>query len=291
MRALHWVTAADGSRLACHFHEATQKKATAPAVVLTNGIGTTENFWRHLLAELTKDHTVAHWDYRAHGSSPAGKSGDYGLQTQARDLEKVTEDVMARTGSTAPVHVAFSMGVAVVIELYRTRPDLVSKLVLIGGAPDAPGVLPDAVLRAVRQGLRKVTPAVPALQPVAARVLRSKLLYRAGRALGVLQPRAPRDDIEHMMDAMARMNLQAWVQTLDGLLGAHGSDVLPRVTVPVLIIAAQKDVLMPLKQLQRMRDALPHARFVEVAEAGHAGMLEAGDEMARAIRHFFDLAA
>lgn len=288
VRRLLWVHANDGTRLACHFHEPREPKEGAPPLVMTNGIGTTENFWRPLLTELTKDHRVAHWDYRAHGSSAAAGKDGYALATQAADLARVTEAVMERSSGRVPVHVAFSMGVAVVFELYRTRPDLVRSLVLIGGAPDAPmtGVLPDRLLAAVRLGVRRITPIVPTLQPALARALNARGLYALGRALGVLRPRAPRGDIDAMMQAMARMDLHAWALTLQGLLGARGSNVLPSVKVPALIIAALDDVLMPIAQMRRLRDALPKAKYVEVADAGHAGLLEAGDEIARAVRYF-----
>ncbi len=46
-------------------------------MLLTNGIGTTENFWRHLVAELRRDHRTVHWDYRGHGASERSASGDY----------------------------------------------------------------------------------------------------------------------------------------------------------------------------------------------------------------------
>lgn len=288
-RTLHRVTAPDGTKVAWHFHQ--PKVATQPAIVLTNGIGTTENFWRNLLADLTVDRRVGHWDYRAHGSSQASASGDYSLQIQAADLAQVTIDVMEKSGSPAPIHIAFSMGVAVLLELYRARPELVRSMILIGGSPDAPGA-GTAFFRvpgtrwAVRQALAALTPVAPVLGPAFRAVVGTRLLYGAGRALGVLQPLAPREDIELFLASIARMDLSAYLRTLRGLMVAHGSDVLPRVNVPVLIIAAQKDTLMPLSQMRAMRDALPRATYVEIPDAGHAGMLEAGEKMAREIRAF-----
>lgn len=110
------VLAADGTPLSFHTHG----DAAGPAVLLTNGIGTTSNFWRFLIADLQVDHTVVHWDYRGHGQTPVAASGDYSLQTHADDLARVTRKVMDRDGRP-PVHVAFSMGVAVLLELYRNQ--------------------------------------------------------------------------------------------------------------------------------------------------------------------------
>jgi pimeloyl-ACP methyl ester carboxylesterase len=290
-RTLHFVTAPDGTKIAWHAREPDAAGPGLPPLLLTNGIGTTENFWRHLVEELTRDRRVVHWDYRAHGKSELSVSGDYSLHTQAGDLARVTDSVMQSSGGTAPIHVAFSMGVAVLLELYRNRPELVRAMVLIGGSPDAPGVgtalfrMPGSMW-AVQRALRAFTPVAPSLRPVLRALVKTRLLYGAGRALGVLQPLAPREEIEIFLAAIAGMDLGAYLRTLSGLMAAHGSDVLPRVNVPVLIIAAQKDTMMPLSQMKRLRDALPKATYVEIPDAGHAGMLEAGEKMAREIRAF-----
>lgn len=107
-----------------------------------------------------------------------------------------------------------------------------------------------------------------------------------GRALGVLQPTAPREDVQVFLAAIAQMDLGAYLRTLRGLMEARGSDVLRRVSIPVLIVAALEDTLMPLSQMKAMRDALPNAKYVEIADAGHAGMLEAGEKIASEIRAF-----
>ena len=70
--------------------------ATRPPVLLTNGIGTSENFWRYIVANLEQDHRVVHWNYRGHGHSEEARGGDYSVESQVEDLERVTEEVMRR---------------------------------------------------------------------------------------------------------------------------------------------------------------------------------------------------
>lgn len=277
------VLAADGTPLSVHTHG-----DSGPTVLLTNGIGTTSNFWRFLIAELTTDHTVVHWDYRGHGQTPLSTSGDYALRTHADDLARVTRRVMERDGQP-PVHVAFSMGVAVLLELYRNQPALVRAMGLIAGAPDAPGTgtalfrVP-GTLAALRTLLALSTPVVPLAAPLVKAFLRSKLPFPLARMAGVIQPGASRHDIDEFLAGVAAMDPLAYWMTLRGLLGARGSDVLPTVTVPTLIIAAAKDQLMPVAQLEAMRRALPNATFVLIENAGHAGLVEKGPEMAAAVR-------
>lgn len=293
------VEAVDGTAISYHTHLGTAGDEGAlverRSLLLTNGIGTSENFWRYLVEALSADYRVVHWDYRGHGSSGVAKSGDYALRTQADDLVRVTEAVMRGgrpgAGAAPPIQVAFSMGVPVLLEAYRARPDLVPCMVLIAGAPDAPwnreGVfkLP-GVGAAVRRALKGAKPLVPALRPLWRAVLNPRLIYPAGRLTGQIRARAERQDIAEFMAALRRMDLGAYLGTLSALFDADAGDVLPQVKVPVLILGAENDTLIPLRQVERMRDALPHARWHLVRDAGHGTLIEAGPEIAAHIRDF-----
>ena len=181
------------------------------------------------------------------------------------------------------------MGVGVVLELYRSEPGLVRALGLIAGAPDAPGTgtwlfkLPGS-LAAARALAALATPVVPLVAPAVRAFLRSKLAYPAARWVGVIQPHAPRHDIDEFLEGVSRMEPLAYWLTLRGLLQARASDVLPSISVPVLIVAAAKDMLMPAKQLEAMRSALLNATFVMIPGAGHAGLVEQGPQVAAAVR-------
>lgn len=294
--ATQHVTARDGTRIAWHLHldpsHPSRPDVGRPTLVLTNGLGTTSGFWRHLVEGFADTHRVVHWNYRGHGDSEPASRGDYAIRTQADDLIRVTEAAMARSGTgTPPIHVGFSMGVSVLFELYRARPDLVGGLVLIGGAPDAPythlfpmripGVLP-----ALRSALRTMTPVVALARPAWRALYHSRLAYPAARALRLVMKNAPRDEIEAFAHELGAMDPKVFWQTLVGLMGARGSDVMVRVSVPTLIVAAEHDTLMPMKQVSRMRDAMGSARFVRVAGAGHAVLVEAGGEVVSALRSF-----
>ena len=295
----HFVTAPDGTRVAYHTHlgaalenGAEPRLASRPAVLLTNGIGTSENFWRFLVADLEQDHCVVHWDYRGHGRSQVSASGDYALRVQVEDLERITEVMMAQGDGRPPHHVAFSMGVRVVLELYRRRPELVSAISFIAGSPGTPDPsawplpLPggqDTLARAYR-GL---TPLVPHFTPLVHGLLESRLAYPLGRATGLLRARAPRADILEFLRALRHMDLQAFWSMMRGLVEAPPCwDVLPTLRVPTQIIAARDDLLVPLREMERLHERLPAAPWWVVEDAGHAGMLEAGAEIAEVVRAF-----
>ena len=297
-RSTRFVSAPDGTRVAWHTHQGNLREDSAdaeladrPTVLLTNGIGTSENFWRYIVANLEQDHRVVHWNYRGHGSSENSINGDYRVPVHVDDLERVTEAVMAAGNGEPPLHVAFSMGVRVLLELYRRRPDLVPAMTLIAGTPGAPGSGSDSLrarvaLSATRSLFRATTPALPLAAPVAHAVMASRFAYPLGRVVGALRARAPRADIDEFMQALRRMSPEAYWYTLRGLAEGHAWDVVSRVQVPTLIIAARDDTLVPLREMERMRDAMPHAHWMRVDDAGHAGLLEAGTEIADAVRAF-----
>jgi acetyltransferase-like isoleucine patch superfamily enzyme len=67
------------------------------------------------------------------------------------------------------------------------------------------------------------------------------------------------------MESLTRMDPRAFWDTLCELMSAHASDVLPRVTVPTLVIAASHDMLVPRAQIEALATGLrgPHRTVIE----------------------------
>jgi pimeloyl-ACP methyl ester carboxylesterase len=265
-----------------------------PTVVLTNGLGTTANFWGPLASRLASDCRLVDWDYRAHGDSAVPKTHDYAIATHAGDLRLVTEAAMrSAPGQGPPVHVGFSMGVTVVLELYRRHPELVRALVLVAGGADHPYAASPAfrvpgVRAAVRGGFRAVAPVMPHLTPLTRRLLESKTLYSLGRVLGTLHAEAPREEIDHFLRTVGAMDMRSYWGSILGLLDAHASDVLPTVRVPVLIIAPENDVMAPERDMNLLRERIPGAEWTRIPGTGHAVLLEAGGAVAERIGAFLE---
>jgi pimeloyl-ACP methyl ester carboxylesterase len=293
---VRYVEAADGTRIAWHTHtrerdDAGPLRARVP-VVLTNGLSTTPNFWDPLVTELAPDHRVVHWSYRGHFDSESARTHDYSIATHADDLARVTSAVRSQgTFARPPVHVAFSMGVTVALEMVRRRPDLASALILVAGGADAPHAgsafmrAPGAA-RAVRAALGAVAPVVPRLSPIASRVARSPAIYTLARATGAIGAAAPRAEVETFFRAVGSMDLEAYWESMRSLMDAHASDVLGRVRVPTLVISPERDLLASVRDLEAMRTAIPGAEWMYLPHTSHALLLEAGTEVARRIRDF-----
>jgi pimeloyl-ACP methyl ester carboxylesterase len=297
-RVTRFVTAPDGTRIAYHTHSGEvpedrveSEMASRPPVLLTNGIGTSENFWRYIVANLEQDHRVVHWNYRGHGHSDEARDGDYSVTAQVDDLERVIEEMMRRGNGHPPHHIAFSMGVRIVLELYDRRPELVPAMTLIAGAAGAAGTwrqgrLARLGLATMKHAVDAAAPVIPLISPMVRAFLASSLAYSAGRLTGTLRARAPRADIDEFFFSLRRMSPEAYWKTLQGLMVGDAWDVLARVQVPTQLIAAANDLIVPLSDMEQMRRMLPHAHWLLVTDAGHAGLVEAGSEIAGAVRTF-----
>jgi pimeloyl-ACP methyl ester carboxylesterase len=284
----------DGTAIAWHDYASGPDAAGRPPLLLTNGLGSTPNFWSTFIRALSSERRIVHWDYRGHAASEGSRSNDYSMPTLADDLRRVTEAVALDAGGpsvAAAIHVGFSMGVTVVLELYRRRPDLVRAMVLVAGGADHPySASPlfhvPGVHAAVRLGLRAAAPVVPLFRPLTRRLGRSTSLFPLGQALGALAHDAPRAELEHFFRAVGDMDPGAYWSTLRGLLRAHASDLLPSISVPVLIVAPARDIMAPRAELELLQDTIPRATWFQVPNTGHAILLEAGDAVARGVRDF-----
>ncbi|WCM54767.1 alpha/beta fold hydrolase [Microbacterium sp. EF45047] len=63
----------------------------------------------------------------------------------------------------------------------------------------------------------------------------------------------------------------------------------PRIDVPTLLIAAQRDDITPIEAERRLATMFPHAELVEIADVGHLIHYETPAEAAAAIRRFLRL--
>ncbi len=296
---LRFVSAEDGTTLAWRTHVGSgndEALRARRAIVLTNGLSTTDNFWSAIVARLGGENRVVHWSYRGHGESESARSKDYTIRAHMTDLARVTEAVGAYGMSELPpVHIAFSMGVTVLLELYRARPELVGGMVLVAGGADHPHAssplfrMP-GMRRVVQGAMRLAAPVVPRAAPLARRVAAAKALFPLSRALGAIGPDAPREEVEHFFRSVGAMDLRAYWESMRSLMEAHASDMLGDVKVPVLIVAPERDVLAARKDLVALRDGIPGAEWVVVPGTTHAMLLEAGPLVAERVRGFVERA-
>ena len=71
----------------------------------------------------------------------------------------------------------------------------------------------------------------------------------------------------------------------------HGLAAAARVNCPTLLLAARRDRMTPRRNLPPLQAALPQARYVEIADCGHAMMTEQPQAVIDALLRFLPLVA
>lgn len=90
---------------------------------------------------------------------------------------------------------------------------------------------------------------------------------------------------EFARKSMERQQPAAYIGGLKAM--AERSDsmfLLASMKYPVVVIHGDADTLIPVERGQEMKDAISHAHFVKIKDAGHIPMLEAVEETANALK-------
>lgn len=244
-------------------------------VLLVTGTGGTRRAWHlHQVPALTQaGHRVVTLDNR--GVPPnEDPPGGITLPAMAGDVA-----ALIRHLDLAPCRVVgFSMGAAIVGELLLTAPELVHSAVLMAGRarPEAFGA---ALLNADRELYDSGTEV-----PDSYRAVHSALSYLSPRTRRDEQ--AVRDWLELFEYAppLAGPGVRAQLDLED-----HG-DRRPEyaaITSPVLCVGFADDALVPPHLAKETAEAIPGARYVEIADCGHYGHLERPSEVNTVLLDFF----
>jgi pyruvate dehydrogenase E2 component (dihydrolipoamide acetyltransferase) len=242
----------------------------AVGVLLIPGFGTDVSAFARQVPVLAESYRVHGMNPRGVGLSDAPDSPLYGIATAASDAAAVLEE---------PGHViGTSLGAAIALELALEHPERVRSLTLIAPLVRAEPRLV-SVIDAWCALARELSPTT-----LAAALL--PWLF----SNGYLADEGQRSrTLRGLTQTVARINADAlhrWAAGLREWSGTREAD-LERVAVPTLVIMAGDDLLTPGGE--SIAAAIPGAKSVVVANAGHAVMLEAPDAVNEALLdHLFD---
>lgn len=103
-----------------------------PVLMLIHGTGMSARFWEPMVPLLTDHHRVIRIDLLGCGRSTAPEGASYAVEAQARRVAVALD----RLGGAPAIIVGHSSGGVIATALVEQRPDLVTRLALIGTGPD-----------------------------------------------------------------------------------------------------------------------------------------------------------
>ncbi len=285
------VTSFDGTTIAYDVYG-----SKGPWVVLVPGFVCPDNFWKYLLPELARDHRVVVYDSRGLGLSGLPRSPgyrarnlsseDFAIPNHARDIAAV----MDAEGIKKAALIGHSMGGQTILEAYRRFPERITSLVSLNGPFESPirtfyGRDFTNIFRGVDQVL-KLFPR-PTILLWRAMFLSNPTLPHSfaqiGRALG---PLAKAEDMATYYRHMAFIDPLVMMKMAEAMRSHSAADVLPKVTVPMLIIAGTLDTFTPVSLAEAMHQAVASSELVVLDGASHGAVIEKPKEVNAAIRDF-----
>jgi pimeloyl-ACP methyl ester carboxylesterase len=238
-----------------------------PPVILLHGYPLDGAMWSGVARVLARRFRVLKPDLPGRGETAAPSEGR--LEDSADFLQAILEALPAPAGLAG-----FSMGGYVSLALARRRPARLASLALVdtrASADDDSGKAKrNEAIATVRSS--GVAPIAEAMVP---------------RLLGPLSL-----SNADLVERVRRIILRQKPETIEADLAAmrdrpDSRDFLPEISIPTLVVVGDADTLTPPSDSQEMAAAIPGARLVTIAGAGHLAPMERPGAVAAALGDFF----
>ncbi len=253
-------TTINGIMLAYEVH------GTGEPVLFIHGFPLSRRLWAGVVAPLSEEYRLILPDLRGHGESEA--TAETSMQQYADDLVALLDHL----GEARPVVVVgMSMGGYVAFEFCRRYPQWVRGLVLVDTRAGADSE------EAARGRLEMAERVLSDGSHVAADAMLPKLFSPHS-------PAALREQWREIILATPPAGIAAAQRAM--AVRPDSFDTLRSLDHPVLVVVGEDDVITPIEEARRMREAAPRAELAIVPQAGHMTPAEQPEQFAEVLREF-----
>jgi 3-oxoadipate enol-lactonase len=248
----------------CTIHAELEGPERAPVLMLSNSLGTNLHMWDEQKGPLTRHFRLVRYDRRGHGKSSAPK-GPYTMERLGRDVLGVLDGL----GIQKINWCGLSMGGMVGMWLGANAANRIDKLILSNTSTHFPDpAMWDARIKMVRDvGLAGVVDA------------NMERWFTKG-----FRERAPQQ-MTKMREMFVATPIEGYIGCGEAIRDMDHRPLLPRITVPTLVIAGRHDPATTLEAGEYIKDHVPGAR-IAVLEAAHISNLEQPQAYADAMLGF-----
>jgi len=257
-------------------------------IVLCNSLFGSVDRWSELVTHFARTHRLLLWEYQGHGlSAGSGRGSDATVRSFARDALLLLDGVEIDRA----IFVGHGFGVQVILEAYRTKPEKMLSIIGISGAEGGRlsalarlnfGSLLSRCLENVVLPLgvpfwRLVQAAWTAYLP-----LREEMRQKAAG------PASSGDESAGVVLAQRIARTDPWIgmRVLGSMLFYRPGSLLPRLSVPVLLLGGTEDRLVSPERYADMARSIPQARLVLLQGCSHQLLDEQPERVNRLVQDF-----
>lgn len=248
--------------------------AGAPPLLFCYGLVCSKLQWKYQMESFRETHRVIYMDYRGHGQS--GRPEDatsVTIENCARDLKELLDELQI---DKVPV-LGHSLGVNIILDLFRIAPQRVASLVLANGTPKDPfeTMFHHNFLQVLFPAVQMAHGLFPnALQKFwstqGTNPINQEFIARAG-----FNPKyAKREDINEYLRLTSKVDLDIFMNLIGDFIRYDATHWLHEVKVPTLVIAGENDLITPPLNQRIFAQLIPGAEFKIIPEGSHCPQME-----------------
>jgi 3-oxoadipate enol-lactonase len=248
----------------CPLHVEVEGPERAPALMLSNSLGTTLHMWDGQVGPFTQHFRVVRYDRRGHGRSGV-PAGPYSMERLGRDVLAILDALGIRKISWC----GLSMGGMVGQWLGANAPERIERLVLTNTS----SYFPDKAMWNERMRLVREK-GIPAFAPANMERWFTK----------TFRERAP-EVIARVQEMFAATPLEGYLACAAAVRDMDHRELLPRISAPTLVIAGTHDPATPPEANEYISKHIPGAQFA-LLDAAHLSNVEQPQPYTKAVLDF-----
>jgi 3-oxoadipate enol-lactonase len=255
------VIEADG----CPLHVEVEGPEHAPALMLSNSLGTDLHMWDDQVKPFTRHFRLIRYDRRGHGQSGVPK-GPYTMERLGRDVIAILDALEIRTVNWC----GLSMGGMVGQWLGAHAPERIDKLILSNTACYyADKTRWDDRIKAIKDA--------GGLAGIADMVL-------SGWFTKEFRERAP-ETIARMRAMLVATPLEGYLACCEGIRAMDHREIIRTITAPTLVIAGRRDMGTTIEAAEFIRSRIPGAALT-ILDTAHIANVEQPEQYADTVLGF-----
>jgi len=254
------INADDG----CPIYVEVEGRDEAPALILSNSLGTNLRMWDDQAPEFAKHFRLVRYDRRGHGQSGVPQ-GPYSMERFGRDVLAIADALDIETFNWC----GLSMGGMVGQWLGANAPDRVEKLVLSNTNSFYPDKAPwnDRIKFVTEKGLAAMVDT------------NMQRWFTEG-----FRKRAPQT-IDRMRDIFVTTKIPGYVACCQAIAAMDFRDSNTNIEAPTLVIVGSQDVATPPSAGEAIKNQIEGADIVSL-EAAHISNMEQPEAYTKAVLNF-----
>ena len=240
-------------------------------IIMLHGWNENRTIFKFQIEDLSKNYRVITIDLRGHGKSSKPRLG-YSYSRIVIDIKRFLDIMNIRN----PIIVGHSLGGQIALEYYLKYNNC-NKLVLIS----SPYMAPTQLSGIIRMGEKYLS-----------KKLRSSLKYASEVMKDQRIKRDSKESDDESRSIFSKKSFQVPFYVTIGLsfsgLSFNIENKLKDIKIPVLILAGEKDDLIPISVFEKMADKIPNCKLIKFENCGHFSFIEEVSRVNKNILEFLN---